>query len=740
MSESKSRYQLSALLKVNLWVTGFAAIGLILESQLGLNGGPFKPILSALMILSGSAASTEFLWRKAGGWRICLFVLSIGAASEVFGLYFGLPFGQYAYTHEWQPTLLLPGDVQFPLLLPFAWLLIVASAWSIASIFRKFKVFITALIAMLIDLPMESVMTKSLQYWQWSEQGPLFGAPILNSFGWLLTAGLAAAIISKSARAEPEPQIGMTVLTAFTGFLCLVAFAAPTGDASGITLGVIFGVLVTMWSVRGKTRSSGERPGDVIRLGVVGAGMGGLAAALRLSHLGYEVTVFEKNEFVGGRNHALQVGESSFDAGPTLLMMLEPLKRLFDDIGEDIDTQCPIELVDPGYRAFFADGLRLDATPNTAKMIEQIRRISTEKDAHSFARLVGDLSLLYCESTDRFIRNPYQSRLSLLKPSLLATAVRLGVFGSLWKNVDNRFEDPRLKMLFSFQSMYLGLSPFEAPWVYGSLCYMEYGEGIWYPKGGINAIAEKLKELAVNRGCRFQFGEAVTNVTGKSIRLESGETNVFDQVITNADLPYAAKVLVGSPVKRNLEPSCGALMFYWDSTDPADQLLHHNVFFGGDYQGNFESIFKHRTHPEDPSFYVCVSSKTDQQRSSAFGSNIMVLVPCPVDQEWSKETINVYREKVIQRLEHEIGFKSESIQAEHIRTPDEWSTLFNLDRGSAFGISHKLTQSAFMRPSLKSSHDPNLFYVGASTNPGNGIPMVLISAEMVTDLVVGGTE
>jgi phytoene desaturase len=469
---------------------------------------------------------------------------------------------------------------------------------------------------------------------------------------------------------------------------------------------------------------------------VVGAGLGGLATALRLSHLGHRVTVLEKTDQVGGRNREVKVGPATFDGGPTLLMMLDPFRKLFEDVGERLEDQLQLSLCDPGYRVFFADGARIEGTPNVARMIRQIQDLSDPEDALAYPRLLGDLAALYEASIPNFVRKNFYGPADFFAPRSLGLVRRHRMLGNLASGIARYVRDPRLRMLFSFQTMYLGLSPYEAPWVYAVLTYMEYGEGIWYPKGGMVEVCRSVARLAERRGTNVRLNAPVAKIEGNRVVLESGETLEADAVICNADLPYAERELASRPAPRadRRRYSCSAYMLYLDYEGELPQLLHHNVFFGRDFEGNLADIFTREKLPEDPAFYACVSARSDPQQAPAGHENLYVLVPCPnLDRPWATADGCELQERVFSRLASEVGFDPTRVAAMREYSPIDWKEDLNLDHGAAFGLSHHFAQSAFFRPGNRSRSNPNLYYVGASTVPGNGLPMVLISAELVED-------
>ena len=465
---------------------------------------------------------------------------------------------------------------------------------------------------------------------------------------------------------------------------------------------------------------------------VVGGGLGGLATGLRLAHRGHRVTLFEKNSAIGGRNTSLTVNDCIFDIGPTLLMMLDPFYKLFRDVGERFEDHLDISLCDPNYRVFYSDGNQIDSTTNMAKMVRSIERLSGPVDAASYPKMIGKVGEMYHESLPSFVRKNYDSPLDLVRLSAGKMALKHGMLGNLAAGMKKYYADPRLQMLFSFQTMYLGLSPHDAPWVYAVLVYMEYGEGIWYPKGGLTEISRKVGMLAQQRGVDIRLNAPVAAIDGKSVRLKSGDVFTADAVICNADLPYAERDL--APTKQPPKPhrySCSAYNVYMDYEGELPDLLHHDIMLGSNFDENLDQIFNRREIPTDPAFYVAASCKTEPSMAPPGHSNLQILVPCPnLDHPWTEgDAINL-ETKAFARLTKEVGFDPGKIRGFKRITPTDWKRDLNLDRGATFGLSHDFMQTACFRPSNKSKANPGLYYVGAGTVPGNGLPMVLISAEL----------
>ncbi len=467
---------------------------------------------------------------------------------------------------------------------------------------------------------------------------------------------------------------------------------------------------------------------------VVGAGLGGLATALRLAHRGHKVTVLEQTDQVGGRDREVRVNDCVFDAGPTLLMMLDPFEKLFRDVGEKFSDHLSISLCDPNYRVFFSDGNRLNCTSNMALMRRNIQELAGDADAAKYPEFIGRLGGLYQDSIPKFVRRNYDSVLDLASPKALQLALKNNMLSNLAKEVERTFDDKRLHHLFCLQTMYLGLSPYDAPYVYAVLVYMEYGEGIWYPDGGMVQIPRTVARLAQERGAEIRLNTKVVKVDGKSVTLESGEVLTADAVICNADLPTAEKSLI--PVKKDVERrySCSALTIYCDYEGELPELLHHNITIGGDFFQNLDQIFNKHEIPSDPAFYTAISCKTDKTKAPEGHQNLYLLIPCPnLDHPFTDADAEILRDKVFTRLEKETSFRRENIRGMASFTPHDWKNKLGLDKGAAFGLSHDLLQSICFRPNNKDKANPGLYYVGASTVPGNGLPMVLIGAELVED-------
>ncbi|HZB98361.1 MAG TPA: phytoene desaturase family protein [Candidatus Sulfotelmatobacter sp.] len=483
---------------------------------------------------------------------------------------------------------------------------------------------------------------------------------------------------------------------------------------------------------------------------VIGAGLGGLASAMYLRHMGCEVTVVEKNESIGGRCNRWTRDGFTFDTGPTLLLMADVLARLFQECGYSLEEHVELVRMRPNYRITFSDGSRLNISSDVQAMRDELETFEPGA-GESFVRFLADAGYKYRISRARFVERNFDHWGQFLAPANLPRFLDTGVLRKLSWHLARYFRDPRLQIAFSFQSMYLGLSPQAAPAVFALLPYTEIVEGIWYPRGGmyqmVLAMASVLQQSEVSirtSACVERVDCLGSHCTG--VTLASGEHLPADIVVCNADLPWAYEKLL-PPQQREpytsqrlekLRYGSSAMMLYLGMRDVPDDLLHHNVYIGRDVQQNFDDIFKRPAVPVDPAFYVNVSSRTDRTLAPKGGDAVYMLAPAALAGalEWRDGSGAEYRARMIAGLRH-LGFHSpeEHIVVERAVTPDDWRDLYNLRRGATFGIAHDLFQVGVMRPANRHSQIRNLFFVGASTQPGGGIPMVFLGARLVAERV-----
>lgn len=479
---------------------------------------------------------------------------------------------------------------------------------------------------------------------------------------------------------------------------------------------------------------------------VVGAGLGGLASAVRLAHEGWDVTVLERHATPGGRCGVWESEGFRFDMGPTLLLMLPHLERLFADTGRRLEDYLTLVQLDPNYRVHYADGSTLEVTSRLNQMLANAERIEPGVSGRflGFLSRAGELFRLGEAFVDRNVHDR-RDFFTLKDAGLLAAS---GAFGTLRRFVSRHLRDERLRQAFSFQSLYLGLSPYEAMAIYALLPYTEVAGGLFFPMGGMHALPEALERLGRELGVRYRYGADVADVehdgaTASGVRLAGGERLAADLVLVNADLPWAYRHLLGERVERHerMQYSCSAFLIYLGVEGTYPQLLHHNLVVPADLRTACDDIFHRHRIPDDPAFYVCNPNKTDPSLAPRGTENIYVLVPVPSQHperpiDWSVAG-PALEDRMLDRLEA-FGLTGirQRLLTRRTFTPEDFRVTLSATRSEAFGLSHGLTQVGYFRPQNRHATIGNLFFVGQSTHPGCGIPMAMISARCAVERIV----
>jgi len=483
---------------------------------------------------------------------------------------------------------------------------------------------------------------------------------------------------------------------------------------------------------------------------VIGAGIGGIATAARLARNGYDVTVLEKNETPGGRANQIVREGHRFDIGPTLFLMPEVWEETFASLGEKMGDHLDLRRIDPTYKVHFDDGLQLELTSNIGDMQEQLEKV--ERTAFTgFLNYIAEGAKHYKISLEKFVGRNFYNIFDYFSLKNLPLIFKLKALDKHYRNTGRFFKDERLKAAFTFQNMYLGLSPYDAPATYSLLQYTELAEGVWYPMGGMYAGIQALVKVAEKLGVKFIYNAPVKKLetNGEKVLgvvLEDGRTFSSDIFIGNADLPYIYKELLPDPVEaKKLDEklyTCSTIMFYWGVDKQYPQIAHHNVFLGGDYKASFDQIFQDHDLPDVPSFYVHAPTRTDPAAAPEGQDTLYVLVPvghldATSEQDWG-ERIRRARHTVFKRLSKEMGVDDleSHIKFEIVYQPEVWKERFNLEKGAAFGLSHNFWQVGYLRPQNRHKKYKNLYFAGASTHPGTGLPIVLLSARLTTERIL----
>ena len=488
-------------------------------------------------------------------------------------------------------------------------------------------------------------------------------------------------------------------------------------------------------------------PGPTNRGVIVGAGLAGLSAALRLVGAGREVTVIEREDIPGGRAGRLELGGYQFDTGPSVLTMPDLIADAFDCVGERMEDWLELTPVDPLYRAFYPDGSTLDVKANREAMAEEVRQVCGPEEAAGYERYVDFVSALYRHEMKDFIDRNIDSPFDLLTPNLARLAAA-GAFRRLAPKVATYLKDPRTQRVLSFQSMYAGLSPYDALAIYAVIAYMDSVAGVFFPKGGMHAVPQALAGAAEKHGVVFRYGESVTRVLiehGRAVGVEtaSGERISADVVVLNPDLPVAYRELLppeATPrrVKSlTYSPSCFVLLA--GSTQAYTKTAHHNIHFGRAWREVFTDLIDRGQLMTDPSILVTNPTHSDPALAPAGGHIYYVLAPTPnLDAGLDWDVLGPrYRDEIVSRLEGlgYVGF-GDSLTVEHVTTPADWQRR-GMERGAPFASAHSFFQTGPFRPSNLAPNVEGVVFAGSGTQPGVGVPMVLISGRLAAERILG---
>jgi phytoene desaturase len=477
---------------------------------------------------------------------------------------------------------------------------------------------------------------------------------------------------------------------------------------------------------------------------VIGAGVGGMAAACRLARLGAQVEIFEKTDRSGGRLSNIVGQGFRIDTGPTLLLMPSVLRKFFADVGRDMGNYLELLELDPLYSVYFEDGSRISPSADIGKMKGEIARLSPG-DASNYGKYLADYKDYYEKAMQDFIMKNFDSPLDMMTPAGIHALVSGGALRDLYSKTRDYFSDPRIRILFSLQSVYIGSAPNRLPSVYGLIPYLEFTQGGWYPKGGLYSLAEALAAICQELGVKIRTSRPVRRIIvedgiAAGVELEGGTVVRADAVVANSDLPYTYASLIDEKDRRHmtnrrlgkLKRSSSAFMFYWGLEGKLD-IPHHAFILPENFMKTFGDVFDRNEMPEEPGMYVSNPCASDPALAPEGKSILYVLVPVPnlaANIDW-KEEGKVLRQKVMEKLGR-LGVRDieKRIVIERIVTPEDWKGG-NIELGAVFGLSPTLLQSAAFRPQNKDPRIGNLYFVGASTHPGSGLPIVLISAELI---------
>ncbi|PYZ98527.1 phytoene desaturase [Alteribacter lacisalsi] len=480
------------------------------------------------------------------------------------------------------------------------------------------------------------------------------------------------------------------------------------------------------------------------KIAVIGAGPGGLAAAMMLTYKGFSVDVYEKQAYIGGRTSRHTVGDFSFDLGPTFFSMPHILEEIFEASGKNLHDYVNLVKLDPMYELDF-DGMKIRATSNREKMKEHIEDLFPGYGSR-YEQFMTDTR----KKMNRLLpmlQNRHGSLFDYARLRSLKALPELEVGRSLYDVLGRYFDDERLRLSFTFQSKYLGMSPWDCPGAFSILSYMEHEWGVYHPVGGLSRLTEAMGRVVEEHGGTIHTNAGIKSlildgrkVTG--LQLDSGESVTADEVVMNADFAHAMTNLVDEGAvrkysRKSLEKknySCSTFMIYAGINKPVD-LGHHTIFFSGDYKRNVEEITKTRLLSEDPSVYVHHASATDSTVAPEGKAALYILAPVPnnfsgIDWDEKKEE---FRDLVWDLVEKKTGQKlRDSLEVEDVLTPLDWEHQKHVYKGATFNLAHNLGQMMYFRPHNKFEALEGLWLTGGGTHPGSGLPTIFESARITS--------
>jgi len=483
---------------------------------------------------------------------------------------------------------------------------------------------------------------------------------------------------------------------------------------------------------------------------IIGAGVGGIATAIFLAQNGYAVEIYEKNANPGGRCGQITQDGHRFDLGATILLMPSIYRNVFAGMGLDMDKELETTSLEPVYKLFFSDGTKFEFNRDADKMQSNIEAIEPGS-FKNYEKYIKEGYKFFNMSMNGLLAKNFYHLFQFINLKSIALLFKLKIWIKHTNYIKGFFKDRHLQMAFTFQNIYVGQNPFKQPAFFSMLPGAEITEGALFPKGGMNKIVEKLISTATELGVTFLYKKPVSDIRvngnkTEGIQLEDGTFIEADLVVANADLPYVySQLLPNNNLNDRLkkkEYSCSAIVFHWGVDKVYPQLEHHSIFLNDPYKQGMEKIFNEKSLSVNPSFYIHAPVRTDKSAAPTNQDTLSIIVPAPhLDskscQDWNKLKQSA-RGGVIRRLK-ELGMNDieDHIKFEICYLPKTWESYCNVTNGSVFGsLSHTILQMGYFRPHNRHKKYKNLYFVGGSTHPGNGIPLVLLSAKLTSERIL----
>ncbi len=472
---------------------------------------------------------------------------------------------------------------------------------------------------------------------------------------------------------------------------------------------------------------------------VVGGGVGGLTAACTLADAGADVTVVERTDSLGGVTNRLEIDGFTFDTGPSWYLMPETFERFFDHFGRSVGEYYELTRLDPQYRVFYKDGDRLDVEADLDR-IRDVFESYEDGAADALDDYLAEAKRTYEVGMDHFVYEDRARFRDLVDPSIVRAMPALRHLGSMQDYVAGYFDEPKLQQLLQYTLVFLGGSPHNTPSLYNLMTYVDFELGVYYPEGGMYSLVEALGSLGRELGVSYRTGADVTSLdpVEGGLRVATGaDTHVADSVVANANPAHVERDLL-DPDQHDRDPGYwdeqtygpSALLLYLGVEGDVDPLAHHTLVFPTDWDPHFERIFEEPGWPEDPAYYLSVASRTDDTVAPEGHHAVVVLVPLAPGLDDDPDRRRALRDRILADLAENTGADlRDRIVAEQSVCVSDFADRYRTPGGTALGLAHTLDQTGPLRPSHHAPGVQGLYYAGAFTSPGVGLPMALISGE-----------
>ncbi|MDD5432481.1 MAG: phytoene desaturase family protein [Candidatus Omnitrophica bacterium] len=474
------------------------------------------------------------------------------------------------------------------------------------------------------------------------------------------------------------------------------------------------------------------------KIAIIGAGVGGLATAARLAKDGWEVEVFEKLPNCGGRNNIIEDRGFKIDMGPSFVMMPDFFEEVFTYCGKNISDYLNLKALDTNYRIYYPDGEILNVYKDNELTKGELERIE-KGSVEAYGKFIKEAEKIY-KAVRPLLFKCFTAK-SLVNPAYWPLIGKIHAFESYWHLAQKYFKSEKLCYAFTFEAMFMGVSPFNAPAFYSIISYTDHVQKIFHSMGGMYRIPLALERLAKEFGAKFNYNYEIKEIkkNGSKFILRSSNKEVqADKVVVNADYAYTQSDLLSRRLPK-FKYSCSVYLMYLGLKQKVNGLAHHNLFFSKDLKRNLNQIFNQKAMPDDPSFYIHVPTVTDASLAPEGKDLFYILVPVP-NLENAQEDIKDYEDKlrkiIFDKINKTLGINLEDlVEFEHKFYPEDFIGRYNIKFGATFGLAHNLMQSAFFRPANFDSKIKDLYFVGASTQPGGGLPVVIAGSRIVADLI-----